>query len=238
MLARQSPHFGGGDVGRVAHDDIVAPAFKSFIDIGATDAHAALKPVTPDVVPGDVDRPWRDVGCIHAGPRQGVRRGNRDATGSRADVEYALYARWIDPGRESGQAKLRDRRARNEHVRRHADLVPGEPADTGEVCGRQSLVDAAFQERARPRGRARRHGQSIACGRRFVREAERVEDERRRLVPRVVGPVAIVKSRFPQPSGGPIEQLADICERQAGVAHPGSHGRQSNRLRPRGAAVG
>ncbi len=35
MLARQAPHLGGGHVGRVAHDDIVAPRSEAFIDVGA-----------------------------------------------------------------------------------------------------------------------------------------------------------------------------------------------------------
>ena len=85
---------------------------------------------------------------------------------------------------------------------------------------------------------ARRYRKAIAGGGRFVRETERMENERRRVVPRIVGPMAVMKACLPESRGRPIEQLANICKRQAGAANPGFHGRQSNRPRLDAAAVG
>ena len=188
-----------GDVGRIAHDDIVAPPREAVIDVGAPHAHAAAEAVAPDVAAGDREGARRDVGGIHAGARQRVRGRDRDTAGTGADVEHAADARRIDPGRETGAAQFRDRRARHEHVRRHADLVAGEPADAREVRRRQAFRDAPFDERVDAPRAARRHGQAVAAGRRFVREPERVEDECGRIVARIVGAVPVVQPRAREP---------------------------------------
>ena len=64
---------------------------------------------------------------------------------------------------------------------------------------------------APPRARALgRHRQAVARRRRIVREPERVEDERRRFVARVVGAVAKVQARARKPCLGPVEERPDV----------------------------
>ena len=229
MLARQAPHLGRRDVRGIAHDDIVAPPSESVIDVGGDHAHAAREAVTLHVVAGD--RPGRggDVRRIDAGARECVRGRDCDATGTRADVENAADARRVDPGRKTGKAQLGDRRAWHEHVRRHANLVAGEPADAREVGGRQAFPDAAFDERIGARRVARRDRQLVAGRGGFVRQAERMEHERGGIVARIVRAVPVMQPSLREPRRGAVEERTDVRDRRGTGAGLFRHRGQSNR---------
>src|SRR5688572_9370677 len=108
VLARQAAHLTGRDVRGIAHDDIVAPPPEAVIHIGGHHAHATPEPVALHVVAGDRPGAGRDVGGVDMGVRQRMRGCNRDAPGTRTDVEHAADAHRVDPRREAGAAQFGD----------------------------------------------------------------------------------------------------------------------------------
>ncbi len=229
MLARQPPHLGHRDIRGIAHDDIVAPRSEAVIDVGGDHAHATAEAVALHVVTGDRAGPGGDVRRIDPGARKRVRGRDCDAAGTRADVEHAADTRRLDPRREPGDTQLGDRRARHEHVRRHANLVAGEPADAGEVGRRQAFPDAALDERFDATRIVRGNRQPIAGWRRFVRQAERMEHERGGVVARIVRAVPVMQPRLREPQRGAVEERADIGDRLGAGAGLFRHRGQSNR---------
>ena len=106
--------FRGRDVGRIAHDDIVAPRSEAVKDVGCTDAHAATQAVPPDVSAGHLERAG-EMSVASTRARGSASAGDRDAARAGADVEHALHARGSIQGAKPAM-QLRERRARHQHV--------------------------------------------------------------------------------------------------------------------------
>src|ERR1700693_1101935 len=105
VLGGQRKKLPCADIGRVADDDIVAPAAKRAEMIGLEQTHSVREPVPMHVAARDLKRRCAQLERINARARECVRAGDRDASGAGAHVEHAPHARAVDPWRKAALAR-------------------------------------------------------------------------------------------------------------------------------------
>ena len=121
VLGGQRAHLALPDVGWIRDDDIVPTAFEGREMIRFQEADTPRETQISCVFLGELECRIRNIRPLDARLRQVVRTGERDATAARAEIEYALHARGVDPRSKLLLDEFGDRRARNERsgIRAH-----------------------------------------------------------------------------------------------------------------------
>ena len=98
------------------------------------------------VAPADLQCGRGDIDGVHLRAREGPRAGQRDCTGTGADIQDAAYARSHDPGLKMPQREFCNRRARHQHALIHVQLDACEERTMGKIGKRFAFADSAAQE--------------------------------------------------------------------------------------------
>ncbi|OGA65592.1 MAG: hypothetical protein A3G83_12595 [Betaproteobacteria bacterium RIFCSPLOWO2_12_FULL_68_20] len=211
VLVRQRTHGRGGHVGRVADDQVVAPAAQRAEQVRAHEANAPPETMARDIAPRDRERGRGNVGRVDAHARQGAREQHGEAAGPRAQVErLARLARqpWPQP---LGQ-QLGDERARDDGALIDVERTAAEPGFVQQIRDRHPLADPPLHQR-RDAAALRRTGGRIEV--RAERKSEPPQNEKRGFVAWIAGAVAVVERRGAQAARRVPDQPAERQGRSA-----------------------
>jgi hypothetical protein len=129
------------------------------------------------------------IDSVDTSAGKSFRAGDGDASGPGTHVEYPPHPTGVDPGGELPLDELGDGRPRDEHAGIHLESKSGKPGFAREIDSGHSFLDASRDEIANAPLSVHSDTLRIDGGACIVREPERMEHERRRLVERIVGPV-------------------------------------------------
>jgi hypothetical protein len=177
--------------------------------VGFDDTDTLAEAVTPHVCARHHERIVGDVdGVDHRlGESLGARNGDAARTG--ANVQDPPHAAGIDPGAESLLDQLRDRRTRDQHARIHHEGQTGKPRETGQVDGGNALVDAPPDQGFDTCSIFWRNPLRVDTRRGSLRELQCMPDERRGVIPGVVGAMT-------EEHAGALQAPCTLCDE---VAH-------------------
>ena len=200
---RQAAHALCIDIGRIGHDQVVAPALEPREQIALHEMHAAAQAMHRNVLARHRQRVRRKIGGIDARLRESLRRQNGDAAGPGAQVEHGRDSARLDQCfKQLVVEDFADVRARHNgplvDVERHAPHVDA----MQKIGGGLSRLDALRDQRLYGLALTHRH---FAIEQRLdaVRmNLQRLGDNERRLGNRIAGAVGEHHLGFRQPHGG------------------------------------
>ncbi len=195
VFARQFRHLGVAHIGRVRDDHIVAAPRHRTVQVALEQLYAVGDMVAGDIAARELERRRRNVHRVDAAPWQHVGAGNRDAPGPCPEIEHATDSRSVDPGSELRKDQLGERRARHDRARVDLEFEPREPHPSHQVGGGHATLDALGKHREHRFATSRAGPRVVGLGGPLVLESEHVEDDRRGLIVRRAGAVAVCEPR-------------------------------------------
>ena len=210
VFRRQLRHRLGIDIGRVAQDQVIAPAVQRREEIAAMERDAIAEPMARHVAPRQRQRAGRQVGRIDACARKGERRQDRQATGAGAEIEHALDPARIADRQDAVGQHVADEGARDQRPAIGMEAHAVHVGRAHQIGRGQAQAHAGIDqgEQSRPLGRGR---PQVQVGIEPIdRQAQRFQHQERRLVAGVGRAVAIG-----QPRG------AKAARRRSERFHPG-----------------
>ena len=210
VFGGQGVHGFGGDIGRVAENEVVAFALDGGEQVRLDRLHTSFEFVIGDVAPGYRQGVGGDVNCIDGGIGKGMGHQNRQAARAGAQVERCADGlRIFDPRGETAFEQFGEVGTRHDDALIDKEPEWPEPGFLHQIGGGQALYHAL--------PKVVQQGQAFGLGQVRVepwlqgvpRQVQTGEDQPDGLVPGVVRTVTVTQPGFIEAADGPAQPVAD-----------------------------
>ena len=146
-LGRQDIHVFFVDIGRIAHDKVVVPAFQLVEEAGLHEPDTVAEFMPFYVYGCDIERIGRDVDGIDYGAGESLRDGYSNTAATRTEIDRSFNVLGYEPWFEAIVDEFGEGRPGYQHTLVDIEFESGEPGLVNEIGNRHPAVNALFDQR-------------------------------------------------------------------------------------------